>query len=331
VRRRDFITLLSSAAATPMLWPLAARAQQQAVPVVGYLDVGAPEERASLAAAFRKGLSETGYVEGQNVTVEYHWLEGQNDDRLPALVADLVRRRVAVIATPASTLAAFAAKGATTTIPIVFGVGLDPVEIGLVGSLNRPAGNVTGVSRLTHEVATKRLALLHEMAPAVTSIAVLSNPANPASEAEAGELQVAARVLGLRLLVLNASSPSEIEAAFAILVQQRVGGLLVNSDNLFTNQREQIATLVARHVMPAIFSYREFPAAGGLMSYGASFVDSFRQVGVYAGRILKGEKPSDLPVQQATRVELVINLKTAKVLGLTVPPALLTSADKVIE
>jgi putative tryptophan/tyrosine transport system substrate-binding protein len=326
MRRREVITLFGGAAA----WPLAARGQQPALPVVGFINGGSPDSSARRVVAFRKGLNETGTIEGQNVTVEYHWLEGQYD-RLPALVADLVRRRVAVIATPASTLAAFAAKGATTTIPIVFGVGLDPVEIGLVGSLNRPAGNVTGVSRLTHEVATKRLALLHEMAPSVTSIAVLSNPANPASEAEAGELQVAARVLGLRLLVLNASSPSEIEAAFAILVQQRVGGLLVNSDNLFTNQRDQIATLVARHVMPAIFSYREFAAAGGLMSYGASFVDSFRQVGVYAGRILKGEKPSDLPVQQATKVELVINLKTAKALGLIVPPTLLAIADEVIE
>jgi putative ABC transport system substrate-binding protein len=228
-------------------------------------------------------------------------------------------------------LSAFAAKAATTTIPIVFGVGSDPVEIGLVGSLNRPAGNLTGVSRLSHEVAAKRLALLHEMVSAVTSIAVLSNPANRTSEAEVGELQVAARALGLRLLVLNASSRGEIETAFAILVEQRVGGLLVSSDNLFTNQREQLATLAARHMVPAIYAYRDYVAAGGFMSYGASSVDSFRQVGVYAGRILKGEKPADLPVQLPTRFELTINLKAAKAIGLTIPEAFLLRADEVIE
>jgi putative tryptophan/tyrosine transport system substrate-binding protein len=264
------------------------------------------------------------------VAVEYRWAEDQND-RLPALAADLVRRKVAVIVTPASTLAAFAAKGATATIPIVFGVGFDPVELGLVGSLNRPAANLTGISRLTHDVATKRLELLHEMVPAASLLAVLSNPTNRANEAETRELEIAAGVLGLRLLVLNASSPGDIESAFAILGQQGVGGLLVNSDNFFTNQREQLAMLSAHHMVPAIYAYRQYVAVGGLMSYGANFVDSFRQVGVYAGRILKGEKPADLPVQQSTKVDLVINLKTAKALGLEIPPMLLARADEVIE
>jgi putative ABC transport system substrate-binding protein len=326
MRRREFITLLGGAA---VAWPLAARAQQPAMPVVGFLDNGSPGSGASVGGLLR-GLNEAGYVDGRNVAVEYRWAENQSD-RLPALAADLVRRKVAVIVTPGSTLAAFAAKGATTTIPIVFGVGFDPVELGLVGSLNRPAGNLTGVSRLTHEAVTKRLALLHEMVSAATSIAVLSNPANRANEAETRELQVAARVLGLRLLVLNASSLDEIETAFATLVQQRVGGLLVNSDVLFTNRPEQLATLAARHVVPAIYAYREYVAVGGLMSYGASFADSFRQVGVYAGRILKGEKPGDLPVQQPTKFELTINLKTAKALGLEIPPMLLARADQVID
>jgi putative ABC transport system substrate-binding protein len=326
MRRRDFIALLGGAAASP----LAARAQQPAIPTVGFLDIGSMGPSSFIVEGLLRGLNEVGYVEGRNVAVEYRWAENQND-RLPALAAELVRRNVDVIVTPDSTLAALAAKGATTTIPIVFGVGFDPVELGLVGSLNRPAGNLTGVSRLAHEVATKRLALLHEMVSAATSIAVLSNPANRASEVETRELQVAAGVLGLRLLVLNASSVREIEMAFAALVQERVGGLLVNTDVLFTNQRERFATLAARHRVPAIYAYREYVAVGGLMSYGASFVDSFRQVGVYAGRILRGAKPADLPVLQATKFELFINLKTAKALGLTVPPTLLAIADEVIE
>jgi putative ABC transport system substrate-binding protein len=324
MKRRDFITLLGAAAA----WPLAARAQQPAMPVVGLLDNGSLGPSAFMVRGLLQGLNEVGYVEGRNVAVESRWAENQTD-RLPALAADLVRRKVAVIVTPSSTVAALAAKGATTTIPIVFGVGFDPVELGLVRSLNRPSGNLTGVSRLAHEVATKRLALLHEMVPAATSIAVLSNPANRASEVDTRELQVAARVLGLHLLVLNASNLSEIEAAFGSL--QKVGGLLVNSDVLFTNQREQLATLAARQLVPAIYAYREYVEAGGLMSYGASIVDSHRQVGVYAGRILRGEKPADLPVMQPTKFELVVNLKAAKALGLTVPPTMLTLADEVID
>jgi putative ABC transport system substrate-binding protein len=327
MRRREFVTLLGGAA---LAWPLAARAQQPAMPVIGFLDNGSPGPSTSGVRAFLRGLNEAGFVEGRNVAVEYRWAEDQND-RLPALAADLVRRKVDVIVTPASTLAAFAAKEATTTIPIVFGVGFNPVELGLVASFNRPAGNLTGISRLAHDVATKRLELLHEMVSAAMSIAVLSNPANRAHAAETRELQVAARVLGLRLLALNASSLSDIETAFAILVQQRVGGLLVSTDNLFSNLREQLATLAARHMVPAMYGYREYVAVGGLMSYGANWVDSFRQVGVYAGRILKGEKPADLPVQQSTKVELVINLTTAKALGLDVPAKVLALADEVIE
>jgi putative ABC transport system substrate-binding protein len=327
MRRREFVTLLGGAA---VAWPLAARAQQPAMPVIGFLDNGSPGPSTSGVRAFLRGLNEAGFVEGRNVAVEYRWAEDQND-RLPALAADLVRRKVDVIVTPASTLAAFAAKEATTTIPIVFGVGFNPVELGLVASFNRPAGNLTGISRLAHDVATKRLELLHEMVSAAMSIAVLSNPANRAHAAETRELQVAARVLGLRLLALNASSLSDIETAFAILVQQRVGGLLVSTDNLFSNLREQLATLAARHMVPAMYGYREYVAVGGLMSYGANWVDSFRQVGVYAGRILKGEKPADLPVQQSTKVELVINLTTAKALGLDVPAKVLALADEVIE
>jgi putative ABC transport system substrate-binding protein len=327
MRRREFVTLLGGAA---LAWPLAARAQQPAMPVIGFLDNGSPGPSTSGVRAFLRGLNEAGFVEGRNVAVEYRWAEDQND-RLPALAADLVRRKVDVIVTPASTLAAFAAKEATTTIPIVFGVGFNPVELGLVASFNRPAGNLTGISRLAHDVATKRLELLHEMVSAAMSIAVLSNPANRAHAAETRELQVAARVLGLRLLALNASSLSDIETAFAILVQQRVGGLLVSTDNLFSNLREQLATLAARHMVPAMYGYREYVAVGGLMSYGANWVDSFRQVGVYAGRILKGQKPADLPVQQSTKVELVINLTTAKALGLDVPAKVLALADEVIE
>jgi putative ABC transport system substrate-binding protein len=327
MRRREFVTLLGGAA---LAWPLAARAQQPAMPVIGFLDNGSPGPSTSGVRAFLRGLNEAGFVEGRNVAVEYRWAEDQND-RLPALAADLVRRKVDVIVTPASTLAAFAAKEATTTIPIVFGVGFNPVELGLVASFNRPAGNLTGISRLAHDVATKRLELLHEMVSAAMSIAVLSNPANRAHAAETRELQVAARVLGLRLLALNASSLSDIETAFAILVQQRVGGLLVSTDNLFSNLREQLATLAARHMVPAMYGYREYVAVGGLMSYGANWVDSFRQVGIYAGRILKGEKPADLPVQQSTKVELVINLTTAKALGLDVPAKVLALADEVIE
>jgi len=325
VKRREFITLVGGAAA----WPMAARAQQN-LPVVGYFDSGLPGPARDLVDSFRRGLKQAGFVEGQNVAIEYRWGEDQND-RLPALAADLVRRKVAVIATPGSTLAALAAKEATATIPIIFGVGFDPVELGLVASLNRPGGNLTGISRLTHDVATKRLALLHEMVSSATSVAVLTNPSNRANEVETRELQVAARELGLHLLILKASSLSDIETAFSTIIQENVTGLLVNTDVLFINRREELATLSARHMVPAIFPYRDYVAVGGLMSYGPSMSDSFRQVGIYTGRILKGEKPSDLPVMQPVKFELALNLRAAKALGLTVPPTLLALADEVIE
>ena len=264
------------------------------------------------------------------MAIEYRWGEDQND-RLPALAADLVHRKVAVIATPGSTLAALAAKEATATIPIVFGVGFDPVELGLVASLNRPGGNLTGISRLTHDVATKRLALLHEMVSSATSVAVLTNPSNRANEVETRELQVAAHKLGLHSLVLKASSLSDIETAFSTIIQENIRGLLVNTDVLFTNRREELATLSGRRMVPALFPYRDYVAVGGLMSYGPSMSDSFRQVGIYTGRVLKGEKPSDLPVMQPTKFELALNLRTAKALGLPVPPTLLALADEVIE
>jgi putative ABC transport system substrate-binding protein len=326
MNRRSFITLLGGAATA---WPHAARAQQK-LPVVGFFDSGLPEPARDLVAAFHQGLKQAGFIEGQTVAIEYRWGEDQND-RLPALAADLVRRRVAVIVTPGSTLAALAAKEATATIPIVFGVGFDPVELGLVASLNRPGGNLTGISRLTHDVATKRLALLHEMVSSATLIAVLTNPTNRANEVETRELQVAAGELGLQLLVLDASSLSDIEVAFSTIARQRVSGLLVSTDVLFTNRRKELAALSLRHMLPAIYAYRDYVAVGGLMSYGPSMSDSFRQVGIYAGRILKGEKPSDLPVMQPTKFELALNLRTAKALGLAVSPKLLALADEVIE
>jgi putative ABC transport system substrate-binding protein len=327
MRRRDFIVLMGGAASSP-LWPRAARAQQR-MPVVGYLGTASLEAEREFVAAFHRGLAETGYVEGRNVAVEYRWAESRND-RLPALAAELVRRQVAVIMT-GSTPGALAAKAATQTIPIVFGVGSNPVEIGLVASLNRPGGNLTGVSQLNVDLGAKRLELLHELVPAATQIAVLVNPTNPAGEALLKEAQVAARVLGVRLSALNASSESEIEGAFAMLVGQRAGALLMQGDPVFIAQRDRIVALAARHAVPAIYQFREFAAAGGLMSYGASITDSYRLAGVYTGRILKGDKPADLPVQQATRFEMVFNLKTAKALGLTVPTSTLLRADEVIE
>jgi putative ABC transport system substrate-binding protein len=326
VKRREFIALMGGAAA----WPLAAHAQQPAMPVIGFLHPEALETIREFVAAFHRGLADTGHVEGRNVTVEYRWAEGQND-RLPVLAAELARRRVAAIAAPGSTPAALAAKAATKTIPIVFAVGTDPVEIGLVASLNRPGGNLTGVTNLVVEVTAKCLEVLHEMVPAATQIAFLVNPTNPASDGILREGQAAARVLGLRLLVLNASDPSEIEAAFATLARERAGALLVGQDALFSSRRDQLVALVARHAVPAIYQFREYAAAGGLMSYGTSDSDRYRQVGVYTGRILKGEKPADLPVQQSTKIELAINMKTAKALGLTFPLNLLGRADEVIE
>jgi putative ABC transport system substrate-binding protein len=327
IKRREFIVGLGSAAA----WPVAARAQQPAMPVIGYLDAGAFETRRGAVAAIHRGLSETGYVEGRNLAVEYRWAEGHYD-RLPTLADDLARRRVAVIVALGSTVPAFAAKAATNSIPIVFSVGVDPVESGLVASLNRPGGNLTGISILVSAVAAKRLELLHEMVPAATLIAYFVNPTSPvAAEAQTKELQAAAGILGVRLLVLNASDPSEFEAAFATLVREQAGGLVGSGDGLFVNHREQLVALAARHRVPAIYADRVYTAAGGLMSYGTDILEVYRQVGVYAGRILKGDRPADLPVQQVTKIELVINMKTAKALGITVPETLLAIADKVIE
>jgi putative tryptophan/tyrosine transport system substrate-binding protein len=325
MRRREFITLLGGTAA----WPLAARAQQPVMPVIGFLNGASPEGYAPYVAAFHQGLKEAGYVEGQNVAIEYRWAQGQYD-RLPALAADLVRRQVAVIAVGTNP-AAPAAKAATATIPIVFTTGLDPVQEGLVASLNRPGGNLTGVTALAVEVGPKGLELLHELVPAATVIALLVNPTNPSAEALSSDLQTAARTLGLQLHILRASTERDFDRVFATLLQLRAGGLVIGTDGFFNTQSEQLATLTVRHAVPAIFPFREFTAAGGLMSYGVSIRDLYRLVGVYTGRILGGEKPADLPVHRATKVELIINLKTAKALGLTFPITLLGRADEVIE
>jgi putative ABC transport system substrate-binding protein len=328
MRRRAFIAGLG-AAASPAIWPHPAGAQQPALSVVGYLTSGSPSDSSSVVAEFLRSLAAAGYVEGRNTAIEYRWAEGHND-RLPALAADLVRRQVAVIVArgiPATQ----AAKAATGAIPIVFVIGGDPVKLGLVASLNRPGGNLTGVSVLTDETTAKRLELLHEMVPAADLIGVLINPANSGTEAQARILQAAAHVLHVRLLILNASSESEIEAAFATLVRERAAALLVTIDTFFISHQDQIIGLAARHAVPTIEQSREFTAAGGLMGYGTNFQDSSRLLGTYASRILMGDKPGDLPVQQATRVELILNLKTAKALGLDVPTALLVRADEVIE
>jgi putative ABC transport system substrate-binding protein len=328
VNRREFIMLLGGAAAA---WPLAARAQQPAMPIVGLVGPRSPEESTRLGAAFRKALNETGYIEAQNVMVEYHWLEGKYD-RLPALMADLVRRRVAVIATPAFTAAAPVVKAATTTIPIVFGVAEDPVKLGLVASFARPGGNATGINFLASEVAAKRLGLLHDLVPKAVRIAVLINPANaPTAETTLRETSEAAHGLGLQIQILNASTSREIEAAFATLVRERPDALFIAPDGFFTSRRVQFATLAAHHRVPAAYFSREFVEVGGLMSYGSDISDVYRQVGVYTGQILKGAKPADLPVVQSTKFEFVINMQTAKALGLEVPPQLLASADEVIE
>jgi putative ABC transport system substrate-binding protein len=326
--RREFITLLGSAV---VAWPLAARAQQAALPVIGLLGSESPDWYTDRLRAFREGLGETGYVEGRNVTIDYRWAQGRND-RLPPLAAELVQQQVALIATLGNTASTLAAKAATSTIPIVFRIASDPVEVGLVASLARPGGNLTGVTTLGVEVGPKQLALLHEVVPTATVVALLVNPTNPAlAETQSRVLPAAARTLGLSLHVLNASMDRDFDAVFASLAQLRAGALVIGVDAFFNSHSEQLAALAARHAVPTISAYQEFTAAGGLMSYGGNVVASSRQAGVYAGRILKGEKPADLPVMQSTKLSLVINLKTAKALGLNVPITLQATADEVIE
>jgi ABC-type uncharacterized transport system substrate-binding protein len=327
MRRREFITLFGGAAAS---WPLAARAQQPAMPVIGFLSGQSPTLYAYYVDAFRQALNAAGFVEGRNVAIEYRWAEGQYD-KLPALAADLVRRRVNVIAATGSTAAVLAAKAATATIPIIFTTGGDPVKAGLVPNLNRPGGNITGISFLVNETGSKQLALLCEMVPSATSVGLLVNALNPNTDAEIADVLKAARVLGRQVQVVNASSEGEIDAAFATFVHERVDAIIEQADAFFLAQRGQLIALAARHALPAIYSLREQAAAGGLMSYGASQVDAYRQAGVYTARVLQGEKPADLPAMLPTKFEFVINLKTAKALGIEVPPGLSARADEVIE
>jgi putative tryptophan/tyrosine transport system substrate-binding protein len=326
MRRREFIAGLGGAA----VWSMMARAQQPR-PVIGYLSSSSLATTRDLVAAFRRGLAEIGYAEDGNVAIEYRWAE-DHYDRLPELAAELVRHQVAAIVVPGSTPGALVLKKATQTIPIVFLIGTDPVQTGLVASLNRPGGNLTGFRLRDTEIAAKRLGLLHEVVPAARTVAVFVNQTNAAAaEAETRDMRTGAEVLGVRLLVLNASSPIEIEAGFATLAKERVDALVVPGETFFTTQRELLVALTIRHAVPAIFQYREFVEAGGLMSYGPDNLDAYRQLGIYTGRILKGEKPSDLPVQQTTKIELVINLKTANSLRLTIPETLLATADEVIQ
>ena len=325
MKRRDFITLLGGVAA----WPLSARAQQPATPVIGFLDTRSPDTMADRMRGFRQGLRESGYIEGDNVTIAYRWAENQID-RLPALAADLVHRRVSVIAAFA-TAPAFAAKAATTTIPIVFLAPGDPVRFGLVASLARPDGNLTGINLFTGELSAKRLEILREMVPGATHVAVLVNPTNPSMETTVRDVEAAARATGLQVQVFNASTSREIDAAFARFGRERPDAVFVGLDTFFNSRRAQLVNLASRHALPAIFPTRDIAEIGGLMSYGANILDAFRQVGIYTGRILKGAKPAELPVVQASKFELVINNQTARMLGLTVPPTLLATADEVIE
>jgi len=326
MRRREFITFLGGAAA----WPIAARAQQTAMPVVGFLNAASAKSYARQLSAFLKGLGEAGYVDGQNVAIEYRWADGQND-RLPALASDLVHRQVTVIAAT-TTAASLAAKAATATIPIVFETGADPVQLGLVPNLNRPGGNITGVTQTNQEVTPKRLQLLHELVPTASIMALLINPASPyQAQTQSSAALLAAHTLGLALHVLHASTESDFDAAFTNTIQLRAGGLVIAADPFFIGQSEQLATLTVRHAVPAIFETREFTAAGGLMSYGAPIGETYQLAGNYTGRILRGDKPADLPIQLATKVELIINLKAAKALGINVPNTLIGRADEVIE
>jgi putative ABC transport system substrate-binding protein len=327
MRRREFITLLGGAA---VAWPLAARAQQLAMPVIGLIGTASRESEARLIP-FRQGLKEAGYVEGQNVAIEYRWAEGHND-RFPALVADLVRREVTVVVSLGGTPGALAAKAATTTIPIIFQAGVDPVAAGLVTSLSRPGGNLTGISQLLTATVAKQMEVLHELVPKASVIALLVNPTNSIfSEALLRDLMAAARTLGLQLHVLQASSERDFDTAYATLLDLRAGALVIGPDLFFLSQRDQLVALAARHSVPAIYPWREGAIAGGLISYGSSQAETYRQVGIYTGRILKGEKPADLPVQQSTKIELIINIKTAKALGLSIPITLIGRADEVIE
>jgi putative ABC transport system substrate-binding protein len=327
MRRREFITFFGAAA----VWSLGARAQQPAMSVVGFLGSESPDVWADRLRQLRRGLSELGFIEGQNLSIEYRWADGRNE-RLPSMAAELVSHQVRAIIAPGSTPAALAAQAATKTIPIVFEIGSDPVELGLVTRLNQPGGNITGVTSLNLEMGPKRLELLHNVIPAATLVGLLINPTNPRlAETNIKSIQSAGRTFGLEMRVLHASTEDEVEAAFTELKQIKAGGLLIAADPFFSSHVKQLATLSVRHAMPTVYQFREFAVAGGLLSYGANFTETFRVVGNYTGRILKGEKPADLPVQQATAVELIINQKTAKTLGITVPQALISRADEVIE
>ena len=327
MRRRNFISLVGGLA---VAWPIAAGAQQSAMPVVGFIDVGSPADSGAHVASFRQGLNDMGYFEGRNILIEYRWAEGRHD-RYPELAADLIRQKVNVIATGANSSASLAVKAATSTIPIVFGVGEDPVKLGLVASLARPGGNATGINFFAAELTAKRLGLLREMVPGAARVAFLVNPANVTAESTVKDLEAAAPAFGVQIQIFDAGTIREIDAAFASLVRQRFDALFVGPDLFFSTRRVQLAIAAARHAVPTIFAQREYAEAGGLMSYGTNIADTYRQVGVYTGRILKGAKPADLPVVQSTKFELVINAQTARTLGLTVPDNLLATADEVIE